>query len=67
MKLSKFKEEIASLGHDELAMYLERLRKELFTLRLHAVSQPIKDATQFKKLRRNIARVITRMNSASQG
>lgn len=61
MKTSKFKEELASLPKENMSTRLEELRRELFSLRLHAATQPVKDIMQFRKLRRNIARVLTRL------
>jgi ribosomal protein L29 len=44
---------------------LDALRKELFDLRLSAASTPIKDNSQFKKLRASIARGLTLLRAKS--
>ncbi|MFZ5954090.1 MAG: 50S ribosomal protein L29 [Candidatus Dependentiae bacterium] len=59
MKISKIKEEFAQMSVEQLAEKLENLRRELFSLRLNASTAHIKDYSQFKKMRRNIARTLT--------
>ena len=39
-------------------------RRELFDLKLTAGSGQVKDSSQFKKLRRKVARLLTQMNTA---
>ncbi len=46
---------------------VNKLRKELFELKLSAASSHIKDNSQFKKLRANIARALTIISSLGQG
>lgn len=38
-------------------------RKELFNLKLTAGSGQVKDSSKFKKLRKKVARLLTRMNN----
>lgn len=45
---------------DEVAPELARLRKELFDLRGKSVTEKVEKTHQFKNLRRDIARVLTR-------
>lgn len=45
---------------DELAPELARLRRELFGLRTKTVTEKVEKTHQFKALRRDIARVLTR-------
>lgn len=59
MKISKIKEEFAQMSVEQLTEKLENLRRELFSLRLNASTAHIKDYSQFKKMRRNIARTLT--------
>lgn len=61
MKISKIKEEFTQMSVEQLTEKLEHLRRELFSLRLNASTAHIKDYSQFKKIRRNIARVLTVM------
>ena len=59
MKITKFKEEINSLTPEQLEPKSHELRKELFSLGLNASTSHVKDYSHFKKLRKNIARVLT--------
>ena len=43
------------------------MRKELFELRLSATSSHVKDNSQFKKLRSNIARALTYLKQKERG
>ena len=60
--------ELQSLNAQEVAEKVNGWRKELFGLRLSAATNPVKDLSQFKKLRKNIARgltVLSQLNNAS--
>ncbi len=59
MKITKFKEEILQLNLDKLHEKLDGLRKELFGVRLNSATAHIKDYSQFKVLRKQIARILT--------
>ena len=59
MKVTKFKEEIESLNLNELREKEALLKKELFSLRLNAATAHLKDYSQYKKLRKDVARVKT--------
>ena len=61
MKITKFKNDISSLSSESLVEKLDHLKRELFGLRLNATTSHLKDYSQFNKLRKNIARVITRL------
>jgi ribosomal protein L29 len=50
---------LGELNNQELYDKLEGLRKEFFLLRLNAATAHIKDYSQFKKLRKSIARALT--------
>lgn len=63
MKVTKFKEQIQHLSPDELRAKVDALRRDLFTLRLNSSTAHVKDYSQFKKNRKNIARVLTDMRS----
>lgn len=52
-------DEIKKMNNAELEKNITAWRKELFDLRLSAASTHIKDNSQFKKLRQNIARALT--------
>jgi ribosomal protein L29 len=59
MKTSNFKDEVKNLDVKELYMKLDGLRREQFSLKLNASTSHIKDYSQFKKTRKNIARILT--------
>lgn len=52
-------QELRKMKTEELQSHVEDLRRTLFSLRLSAATSHIKDFSQFKKLRRNIARGLT--------
>lgn len=61
MKVTKLKEEFKQLSAKQLEEKLEALRRDLFTLRLNSQTAHVKDHSQFKQLRKDIARVLTFM------
>ena len=61
--MNKLKQTLKTVSGDELKLKVEDLRRELFSLRLHATKFSLKDVTQFKKLRRAIACGLTLMNN----
>lgn len=61
MKVKEFKQEIANSEVLQLSEKLSELRRSLFMLHLSKKTSHAKDSSQFKKLRRNIARVLTVM------
>ncbi len=61
MKITQVKQEIKSLSVTDLEQRADELRRELFTLRLNAMTAHIKDYSQINKLRKNIARTLTQL------
>lgn len=59
MKRGDLKEELRRLDNNGLKAKLEGFRKELISLRLNTSTAHIKDYSQFKKLKSNIALVQT--------
>lgn len=59
MKRKKIKEEFKLLSNEELKIKLETLRRERLNLLMSASTAHVKDYSQFFKLRRNIARVLS--------
>ena len=57
--MDKIKNQLKQLDVPQLAVEIEKLRRELFTLRLATISSPIKDYKQFRKIKKNIARAQT--------
>lgn len=58
-KVQNIREELRKLSQDELINRIHTLRREFFSLRLHAATTPVKDKMQFKKMRKDIARSLT--------
>lgn len=56
---SKSMQELKDLSPKEIGIKVEEWRRELFGLRLSSATTHIKDYSQFKKLRKNIARGLT--------
>ncbi len=59
MKLNEFKQELQSLNMQDLQDKLNATRRELFSLRLNASTAHVKDYSQYKKLKKNVARLLT--------
>jgi large subunit ribosomal protein L29 len=51
--------EVHKLSDEEIPVEVDRLRKKLYELRTQAVTEKIQDASQFRKIRKDIARVLT--------
>lgn len=59
MKKNQEKQKLQHMNMADLKEHLENTRRELFNVRLNAVSAHVKDYSQFKKLRASIARTLT--------
>ena len=59
MKVTKIREGIRQATPDQLRETLTKLRRQLFILHINASTAHVKDYSQFKKLRKSIARVLT--------
>jgi large subunit ribosomal protein L29 len=55
--------EVHNFNDEEVAVEIERLRKRMFELRTQKVTDKIEDTSQFKKTRRDIARLMTEQRS----
>lgn len=53
------------LNDEEIVVELKRMHRKLFDLRTQAVTEKIEDVSQFKKIRRDIARLNTERRSRS--
>lgn len=51
---------------EEIAEELGRMRTKLFALRNKSVSEKIEDTTQFRKMRRDIARLLTEQTARAK-
>lgn len=63
--MNKKNKELRDLSAHDLTVKIDALRRELFSLRLHAATSPVKDHTQFKKLRKSIAYGLTCLRQRS--
>ncbi|RMH13891.1 MAG: 50S ribosomal protein L29 [Planctomycetota bacterium] len=52
-------EEVRALKDEEIAVELGKLREKLFVLRSQGVTQKVEDVSQHRKVRRDIARLLT--------
>ena len=55
--------EVHKLNEEELRNETKRLRKRLFELRTQAVTEKIQDTSQFGKVKKDIARILTEASS----
>jgi large subunit ribosomal protein L29 len=55
--------EVHKLSDEEIKVETQRLRKRLFELRTQAVTEKIEDTSQFGKVRKDIARLLTESTS----
>lgn len=60
--LDKKNAQLHTLTQEQLVEKVDEYRRDLFGLRLKSSNEPVKDFSQFKKLRRNIARSLTMAN-----
>lgn len=56
---SAFKKELQKLSVAELAAYANEIKKEIFTVRMKKVSEPVKDVNLVRKLRKSLACTLT--------
>lgn len=65
-KVRNLKKDLQDLPVSELEQKVEAFRRELFSLRLQAVTTPAKDYKHFSKLRKDIARALTYLKQKNQ-
>jgi large subunit ribosomal protein L29 len=51
--------EVHKLSDEEIDVEVKRLRRRLFDLRTQAVTEKIQDMSQFRKIKADIARILT--------
>ena len=56
-----FMEKLQQLSAEDLRKKLDSTRHDLFGLRINSASTQVKDYSQYKKLRRQAARILTAM------
>jgi large subunit ribosomal protein L29 len=57
--MNKEKQELKSLDTNGLLARVEEYKRALFSLRLNATTAHVKDYSQFKKMRKSLARALT--------
>jgi large subunit ribosomal protein L29 len=55
--------EVHKMNDQEIQQELARLRNDLFDLRSKAVTEKVEDTSKFKKIRKDIARLLTEQRS----
>lgn len=58
-KIKDFNIELNKLSTEDLNKKIEELRRAKFSLQLASTTAHIKDVSQFKKLKKNLARALT--------
>lgn len=59
MKIDTIRNDFKQLSTEELESKIAALKQELFSLRVDVATTHVKDYSQFKKIRKNIARLLT--------
>lgn len=52
-------EEVRKMRDEEISIELKKLREKIFALRSQLVTDKVEDTSQFHKLRRDVARLMT--------
>jgi large subunit ribosomal protein L29 len=55
--------EVHKLSVEELGVEVAKLRNDLYDLRTQAVTEKVEDTSKFKKLKKDIARLLTEQRS----
>lgn len=54
---------VHKLSEEELTIEVDNLRKKLFELKTQSVTEKIQDTSQYGKIRKDIARILTEQTS----
>ena len=54
--------EINKLSKDELGTKLDKLKKDLFNMRFKKTNGPLEDASKVSQAKKDVARVLTKIN-----
>ena len=55
--------EILKLSTDELSNQLNKIKKDLFNMRFKKTNGPIEDTSKFSELKKDIAKILTKLNN----
>ena len=58
--------EVHKLSDEEIDVEVKRLRRRMFDLRTQSVTEKIQDTSQFRKIKKDIARVLTERSMRAQ-
>jgi large subunit ribosomal protein L29 len=58
--------EVHKLSDEEIDLEVTRLRRKQFELRTQSVTEKIQDTSQFGKIRKDVARLMTERNMRAQ-
>ena len=58
--------EVHKLDTEELGIEVKTLRRKLYELRCQAVTEKIQDTSQFRKIRKDLARLLTEESARKQ-
>lgn len=58
--------EVHAMKNEELALEIRNLRGKLYDLRSQAVTEKVEDTSQFRKVRADIARLLTEANARTR-
>ena len=64
--MNKVKNQLKQLDEAQLKTEIEKLRRELFTFKLAAISSPPKDYMQFRRMKKNVACALTYLQQKKQ-
>ncbi len=56
-------EEVRGLNDEEITLEIRRLRQRQYEMRSASVTEKVEDTSQFKKIRRDLARLLTEQNT----
>ena len=59
--------EVHRMSDEDLQIEIRQLRQKQFELRTQAVTEKIEDTSQFAKIRRDLARLLTEASARRQG
>jgi large subunit ribosomal protein L29 len=58
--------EVRKLKDEEISVEIERLRRKQFELRSQAVTEKIEDTSQFAKIKKDVARLLTEQTARAK-
>ena len=56
------KKEAKKLSSEQSTREIQKLKKDLFNMRFKKTSSSVEDTSQFSKIKKDVAKILTRMN-----